>query len=90
MIIIFGFEFKDKYILYLMLTRKQMWRRQKSTFIEELLFKKRIRWSIYVHVRYIPNRSELEPFSLWYEDDDYLKFKLDYEQQFGKDKCFTI
>ena len=42
MIIIFGFEFKDKYILYLMLTRKQMWKRQKSTFIEELLFKKEL------------------------------------------------
>ena len=102
MIIIFGFEFKDKYIFYSMLTRKQMWRRQKtclknetsdilkSTFIEELLFKKRVRWSLYVQVRYIPNRSELEPFSLWYEDDDYLKFKLDYEQQFGKDKYYTI
>ena len=74
MIIIFGFEFKDKYIFYSMLTRKQMWRRQKtclknetsdilkSTFIEELLFKKRVTWSLYVQVRYIPNRSELEPF----------------------------
>lgn len=102
MIIIFGFEFKDKYIFYSMLTRKQIWRRQKtclknetsdilkSTFIEELLFEKRVRWSAYVDVRYIPSRHELKPFFLWYDDDDYIKFKLDYEKQFGEDKYYTI
>ena len=75
-----------------------MWRRQKSSFknnlkpalTKDVMMQKRVRWYNYVDVRYIPSRHELKPFFLWYDDYDYVKFKLDYEKQFGEDKYYTM
>lgn len=46
---------------------------------------KKVKWNNCVDVRYIPNKTELQPLLLWYQNSDYIKFELDYPDDVEKD-----
>ena len=52
---------------------------------EELFYNRKVKWNNCVNVVYIPDRTELQSFFLWYQKSDYVKFESDYKDNLEKD-----
>ena len=52
---------------------------------EELFYNRKVKWNNCVNVVYIPDRTELQSFFLWYQKSDYVKFESDFKDHLEKD-----